>query len=282
MAALTNAQVEKNVFARVKLKASTYGQDICDHSTNTCSNSSTEDTLKVDPQQVAEIYRDYVMPLTKKVQVAYLLQRLDHPFVAYYVSASASSTSSSSSNSSSGDDLVQTIFPGTSQAQHSACSSIDEALAHVSSNQCAYAIVPLEDSIGGMIKETQIALIRSNTCTITSQCVWQHSRYVVIAKQQSGRCQVQPTGQDQTCMYLQVAHETGGLVSVLNIFEQHHVNLIGLQSIPCLTERWKYGFFIEVDGHREDPAIEHALEALMDISSTIQWLGSFSKLSKLS
>ena len=38
---------------------------------------------KVDPMLIMGLYRDWVMPLTKEVQVAYLLQRLGAPTVAF-------------------------------------------------------------------------------------------------------------------------------------------------------------------------------------------------------
>lgn len=73
MAALTFESVEQRVVERVRLKAATFGQDI----------SSADQQLgqsvrfKVLPDVVAQVYQDYVMPLTKEVQVAYLLRRLD-------------------------------------------------------------------------------------------------------------------------------------------------------------------------------------------------------------
>ena len=45
-------------------------------------SSGTEydiNSLKVRPDMVAELYERWVMPLTKEVEVAYLLNRLDHP-----------------------------------------------------------------------------------------------------------------------------------------------------------------------------------------------------------
>ena len=39
--------------------------------------------FKVDPMLIMALYRDWVMPLTKEVQIAYLLQRLDAPTVAF-------------------------------------------------------------------------------------------------------------------------------------------------------------------------------------------------------
>jgi chorismate mutase len=35
-------------------------------------------SYKVEPELVGELYSKWVMPLTKKVQVKYLLQRLNH------------------------------------------------------------------------------------------------------------------------------------------------------------------------------------------------------------
>jgi len=34
-------------------------------------------SYKVEPEKVAELYRRWVMPLTKEVQIMYLLQRLE-------------------------------------------------------------------------------------------------------------------------------------------------------------------------------------------------------------
>ena len=72
MAALTDAAVEDVVVGRVRAKAAAFGADVV----SGCSdNGSAPPTLKVDPDAVAAVYRDWVLPLTKEVQVAYLLQR---------------------------------------------------------------------------------------------------------------------------------------------------------------------------------------------------------------
>ncbi|GJQ09816.1 hypothetical protein GpartN1_g1607.t1 [Galdieria partita] len=65
---LTDPQVEKRLAKRVINKASAYGRDIDD--------SGALDTYKVEPQMIAELYRKHIIPLTKQVEVLYLLQRL--------------------------------------------------------------------------------------------------------------------------------------------------------------------------------------------------------------
>jgi len=54
----------------VQRKAAIFGQDITD-------GKQQPSTFKVEPSTVANLYEKWIMPLTKQVQVAYLLQRLD-------------------------------------------------------------------------------------------------------------------------------------------------------------------------------------------------------------
>ena len=60
------------VVERVRRKAAIFGQDITD------SNDGQGSTFKVEPSTVAQLYEKWIMPLTKQVQVAYLLRRLDY------------------------------------------------------------------------------------------------------------------------------------------------------------------------------------------------------------
>lgn len=86
MALLTDEAVEQRVVERVRLKAATFGQDVeyvCAMEGNTPAATTPitrhqgAPRYKVHPDIVARLYDDYVMPLTKEVQVAYLLRRLD-------------------------------------------------------------------------------------------------------------------------------------------------------------------------------------------------------------
>lgn len=102
MALLTDRAVEKKVLQRVRLKAATFGQDIVASPLSSmdaadspspssgsssgncgvvpmipCSESAEPCRYKVSPDVVAAVYEELVMPLTKEVEVQYLLQRLD-------------------------------------------------------------------------------------------------------------------------------------------------------------------------------------------------------------
>ncbi|RYO86185.1 hypothetical protein DL764_009040 [Monosporascus ibericus] len=66
---ITNAAVEKQVLARLDLKARTYGRDP--------SDKNADVPCKINADAVVSMYRDFVIPLTKEVEVEYLMQRLE-------------------------------------------------------------------------------------------------------------------------------------------------------------------------------------------------------------
>ncbi|KAI0403735.1 chorismate mutase [Xylaria palmicola] len=66
---ITNAAVEKQVLARLRLKAQTYGTDP--------SSANTGGAGKINADAVESMYRDFVIPITKEVEVEYLMQRLE-------------------------------------------------------------------------------------------------------------------------------------------------------------------------------------------------------------
>lgn len=66
-AAITNEAVEKKVLERLRLKAITYGTD---------PSNLVGEAPKINVNAVVAMYKDFVIPLTKEVEVEYLMQRL--------------------------------------------------------------------------------------------------------------------------------------------------------------------------------------------------------------
>ncbi|KAK3899721.1 hypothetical protein C8A05DRAFT_17884 [Staphylotrichum tortipilum] len=67
---ITNKAVEKKVLERLKLKAQTYGTD-------PSLGPDGWDQSKINVDAVVSMYEDFVIPLTKEVEVEYLMQRLE-------------------------------------------------------------------------------------------------------------------------------------------------------------------------------------------------------------
>ena len=68
--ALTSLYALK-VIARVHQKATSFGLDY------TPEGPKDQSNFKVDPDQVAAMFERWIMPLTKDVEVLYLLRRLE-------------------------------------------------------------------------------------------------------------------------------------------------------------------------------------------------------------
>ena len=65
MRELTDIVVEKQVIERVRTKAARYARP-----------DENATAFKVDPDVIAQLYEEFLIPLNKDVQVAYLLERL--------------------------------------------------------------------------------------------------------------------------------------------------------------------------------------------------------------
>jgi len=77
LAFITKPEVEVRNIQRVILKARTFGQDIPAAEAGQLAPAVSEGmTYKVDPEYIGAVFRDFLMPLTKEVQVEYLLARL--------------------------------------------------------------------------------------------------------------------------------------------------------------------------------------------------------------
>ncbi|GAB2212473.1 hypothetical protein Droror1_Dr00020443 [Drosera rotundifolia] len=70
---LTYQAVEDSVKTRVETKAKLFGREVPAN----LDTVESDPEYKINPNLVADLYGDWIMPLTKEVQVQYLLRRLD-------------------------------------------------------------------------------------------------------------------------------------------------------------------------------------------------------------
>ncbi|CAE7870796.1 CM3, partial [Symbiodinium microadriaticum] len=71
---ITKPEVEARNVKRVILKAKTFSQNIAGAQG---SSDAEPATYKVNAEYIGTLFQEYIMPLTKDVEVAYLLSRLD-------------------------------------------------------------------------------------------------------------------------------------------------------------------------------------------------------------
>lgn len=86
-----------------------------------------------------------------------------------------------------------------------------------------------------------------------------------------------PTGNDKTSLMFCLQDKPGALFSVLEPFKSLGINMSKIESRPSKRKQWEYFFFVDVDGHAQDPGLVRALEQIQPSCSLIKILGSYPK-----
>jgi chorismate mutase/prephenate dehydratase len=96
------------------------------------------------------------------------------------------------------------------------------------------------------------------------------TRFAVISLTDSAR-----TGSDKTALHFQVPHTPGSLADVLGVFKTNKVNLTWIESFPYREAKGEYVFFVDFEGHQDDPKVKKTIKALEDICDVVSILGSY-------
>lgn len=101
------------------------------------------------------------------------------------------------------------------------------------------------------------------------------TRFVLISK----NSQEEVTGNDKTSIVISLmGDEPGGLYKILRMFAQENINLTRIESRPSKRGMGKYLFFIDMQGHENEPHINKTLTALESEVSMIKKLGSYATI----
>jgi chorismate mutase/prephenate dehydratase len=101
---------------------------------------------------------------------------------------------------------------------------------------------------------------------------YNETRFAVISLQKE---KASKSGNDKTAVMFRVAHQPGSLVEALDIFKQNKINLTMIESLPAKTPKPEYVFFVDFEGHMDDPKPTRALKALQEHCEEVNILGSF-------
>jgi chorismate mutase/prephenate dehydratase len=91
-----------------------------------------------------------------------------------------------------------------------------------------------------------------------------------------GRCRPGPTGNDKTSVVFTTLHKSGALAAALVPLSAHKINLTLIQSRPAPTGlQGPYFFYVDCDGHQDDPMVHAALQGLTEQCQKVKILGSY-------
>jgi prephenate dehydratase len=82
-------------------------------------------------------------------------------------------------------------------------------------------------------------------------------------------------GANKTSVVFTTRHAPGALHAVLGELASRHINLTKLESRPRRNRPWHYYFFVDFEGHEEEPSVRSAMLAILKHSSFLKVLGSF-------
>ena len=85
-----------------------------------------------------------------------------------------------------------------------------------------------------------------------------------------------PRGQrNKTSIVFSTPHQPGALYGCMGEFARRRINLTKIESRPRLNRPWQYIFYVDFEGHAQDPECEAALIGLLRRSSFVKLLGSY-------
>ena len=98
------------------------------------------------------------------------------------------------------------------------------------------------------------------------------TRFLII-----GRFDPLPSGDDKTSLLVSGKNRAGSLMSLLAPLARHRINMTRIESRPARRGLWEYVFFVDIDGHMQDPKLRKAIAELEKDASFLKWLGSYPK-----
>ena len=99
------------------------------------------------------------------------------------------------------------------------------------------------------------------------------TRFAVISDETGPR-----TGNDKCALMFEVEHQPGSLADAMNVFKKNRLNLTWIESFPIARPEGGYMFFVELEGHEEDPRVRRAIASLERKAVRLEVLGSYAKM----
>jgi prephenate dehydratase len=97
-----------------------------------------------------------------------------------------------------------------------------------------------------------------------------YTRFFVLATESPPRAP-----RNKTSLIFTTPHTPGALYDCMGEFAKRRINLTKIESRPRLNRPWQYFFYLDFEGHCQDPPCEAAIMGLLRRSSFVKLLGSY-------
>lgn len=158
------------------------------------------------------------------------------------------------------------------QCRHWLEENLPKARLHPADSNAKGALLALKDKSSAAIASDYAARLYGLKvlCKHIEDYPNNFTRFLVIGRTPTGS-----SGRDKTSIMFSTKDEPGVLYRLLKPLAQGRINLTKIESRPLKKRAWEYVFFIDLDGHREDPKIARVLEKMEKECSFFQVLGSY-------
>ena len=177
--------------------------------------------------------------------------------------------------------------PGTTLADVRQVRSHPQALAQCAGYLARHGLepVPAYDTAGAARElaanpEPGVAAIASALAgrlyglTVLAQGIedhpWNYTRFFVLGHEDPPRAE-----HNKTSVVFAVRHAPGALYACLGEFAERGINLTKIESRPRRNRPWHYIFYLDFEGHWQDPDCEKALIGLLRRAVFVKMLGSY-------
>ncbi len=147
----------------------------------------------------------------------------------------------------------------------------DRELEAVASNALAAQRAAQDASLGAIASRAAAEAYGLKVIAENIQDLAQNTtRFLVI-----GTRAVPKSGRDKTTILFAVPDKVGALNTALNLFAKSKINISKIESRPLRGRSWEYLFFVDLEGHSDDPRVKRALTALKARTLFLKVAGSY-------
>jgi chorismate mutase/prephenate dehydratase len=100
------------------------------------------------------------------------------------------------------------------------------------------------------------------------------TRFAVVALPEK-HPQPRASGHDCTSLVVSVPNKPGAVHDMLVPLKQHGVSMTRFESRPARSGQWEYYFYIDIDGHPDQPPVAQALRELRGVCAFYKQLGTY-------
>ncbi len=142
-------------------------------------------------------------------------------------------------------------------------------------------------AVSSTAKAAEIAAGEKDTAAIASKLASEMYRLKIIAPEIQdmsgnmtrflviGRSYGKSTGDDKSSLMFSVKHRAGSLQRALESFRKYGINMTKIESRPSKLKAWEYIFFVDIEGHVDDPKVSKALRDLEKYCVFMTVLGGY-------